>query len=313
MRGYKIASKLCKITVEARKEKFDKERRLFKLDKAIRRTIYNEKRRINMKIEVLISTMQQVDYYKFLENMKIQSDAVIINQCDTKKKINFKYKGFNILWIDTLERGLSNSRNMAIKNSSADICIFADDDEELRSGYVQIIEESFEENKDYQILRFKVEGVEKPFKQYPEKSFQIGFFKSLKVSSVEIAFRRNAILEGHIEFDPFIGAGTKFPMGEENAFLFQCLQKKLKIRYVPKTIADLHIGTSTWFTGYNKRYFVGRGAAFTSMSEWGAPILILQFAIRKRKIYKKELSVYRAIRYMFQGRKEYIAIKSKKF
>lgn len=266
-----------------------------------------------MTIEVLISTMKQSNHYKFLEGMRIQSDAVVINQCDMEKRINFKYNGFNILWIDTLERGLSNSRNMAIKNSSADICVLADDDEELRSGYVQIIEESFEENKGYQILRFRVEGIEKPFKLYPEKSFQIGFFKSLKVSSVEIAFKRNAISEGYIEFDPFIGAGTKFPMGEENAFLFQCLQKKLKIRYVPKTIADLHIGTSTWFTGYNKRYFVGRGAAFTSMSEWGAPILILQFAIRKRKIYKKELSVYRAIRYMFQGRKEYIAIKSKKF
>lgn len=267
--------------------------------------------RMNMKIEVLISTMQQVDHYKFLNNIRIQSDAVVINQCDTEKRIRFKYNGFNILWIDTLERGLSNSRNMAIKNSTADICILVDDDEELRSGYTQIIEESFEENKDYQILRFRVEGIEKPFKKYPEQPFKIGFLKSLKISSVEIAFRRNAVLKGNIEFDPLIGAGTKFPMGEENAFLFQCLQKKLKIRYIPKTIADLHIGDSTWFTGYNKRYFIGRGAAFTSMSEWLAPILILQFAVRKRKLYKEELSLYSVIHYMFQGRKEYIEAKLK--
>lgn len=264
-----------------------------------------------MKIEVLISTMYQTDYNRFLQKIRIQSDAVVINQCNTENRKNFKYKGFNILWIDTLERGLSNSRNMAIENSTADICILVDDDEELRFGYAQIIEESFEENKDYQILRFKVEGIEKPFKKYPEQSFKIGFLKSLQISSVEIAFRRDVVLKNNIEFDPFIGAGTKFPMGEENAFLFHCLQKKLRIRYVPKTIADLHIGVSTWFTGYDKRYFIGRGAAFTSMSEWWAPILILQFAVRKRKLYKEELSLYETIRYMFQGRKEYIEAKLK--
>ena len=52
---------------------------------------------------------------------------------------------------------------------------------------------------------------------------------------------------------------------EENALLFQCLRKKLKVYYIPKVIADLHIGESTWFTERNEQYFMGKGAAFAAM------------------------------------------------
>lgn len=263
-----------------------------------------------MKIEILVSTMNQEDY-KIIDTMHINSDAVVVNQCNKEERIEFQYKDHHVLWINTLERGLSNSRNMAMMNSTADICVLSDDDEVFKEDYIRTIKKAFQQNGDYDIIRFKINGIEKTFKKYPDKSFRIGFLKSLKVSSVEIAFRRKEILKKHIKFDPLIGSGTKFPMGEENSFLFHCLRRKLKIKYIPEIIADLHIGNSTWFTGYNKTYFVGRGAAFTSMSKWLAPFFILQFAVRKRKLYKNELSFYESIKYMFQGRKEYIKNTSK--
>ena len=260
-----------------------------------------------MKIEVLISTMNQNDY-SILDKIHVQSDAIVINQCDREGKKEFQYKKYNILWINTCERGLSRSRNMAIKNSAADVCLLVDDDEELRNGYVDTLEKAFNENPSYQILRFKINGIEKIFKQYPNRSFRVGYLGSLKISSVEIAFRKKSLLKNHIEFDSSIGAGTQFLMGEENSFLLSCLRNNLKIKYIPETIADLHIGNSTWFTGFNREYFIGRGAAFTSMSKRLAPFLILQFAVRKRKRYKKDLSIYSVIQYMFQGRKKYLEI-----
>ena len=95
-------------------------------------------------------------------------------------------------------------------------------------------------------------------------------------------------------------------MGEENSLLFSCLRKKLKIRFEPKEIADLHIGESTWFDGYNEGYFIGIGAAFASMSMLLSHILILQFAIRKYKLYKNDCSLWFAIKTMQKGRKLYI-------
>ena len=131
----------------------------------------------------------------------------------------------------------------------------------------------------------------------------------MKVSSVEIAFRRNAFVEKSIVFDELIGSGTQFKMGEENSLLFSCLRKKLKIRFEPKEIADLHIGESTWFNGYTDDYFVGRGAAFASMSRLFSFLLILQFAVRKYKRYRKDCSFIRAIKMMNEGKKRYIKMK----
>ena len=128
----------------------------------------------------------------------------------------------------------------------------------------------------------------------------------MKMASVELVFRRKTFVEKDVKFDELIGAGTEFLMGEENALLFQCLRKKLSIYYVPQIIADLHIGESTWFKGRNESYFVGKGAAFAAMNTPFTTFFILQFAIRKRALYKNEASVWKAICQMMKGKRLYL-------
>ena len=45
----------------------------------------------NMKLQVLVSCMHQQDY-SLLEKMNIQTDAIIINQCDINKFEDIKYR-----------------------------------------------------------------------------------------------------------------------------------------------------------------------------------------------------------------------------
>lgn len=89
----------------------------------------------------------------------------------------------------------------------------------------------------------------------------------MKLSSVEVAFRLDSIKKNGICFNEYFGAGSRFYMGEENIFLFDCLKRGLKILYVPIKVADLHIQNSSWFNGFDKTYFINRGASFTAMSE----------------------------------------------
>lgn len=265
-----------------------------------------------MKIQVLVATMHQVNGdYSLIEKMNIQTDAVIINQCDRSWRKEFYLEGKRILWIDTEERGLSKSRNMALENASANVCVIADDDEVFLPKYAQVIEKSYFQNPNHDILRFKIEGIERPFKHYSDSECNMSFVKSMKVSSVELAFKRDSVWRNCISFDELIGAGTKFLMGEENAFIWECIRKGMKVHYVPKTIANLHMGSSTWFNGHNKDYFVGRGAAFTAMSRKISIILILQFAARRKKMYQDEITMTSAIKYMLQGRKEYLIMRNK--
>lgn len=258
-----------------------------------------------MSVQLLISTMHQRNF-ELLDKMNVSSGAVVVNQCDEESIQTIEYKGNSVIWINTCERGLSKSRNMAIRNATAEYCVLADDDEVFDSNYAETIENAFERNKSFSVIRFKIQGIEKEFKSYSESRYEIGYVKSLQLSSVELAFRREDVVSNNIWFDEQIGAGTENLMGEENAFIFSCLKKHLKICYEPSKLADLHIGNSTWFTGFNEKYFLGRGAAFTAMSKQYSLLLIFQFAVRRYKLYKAENGFIDSIKYMLKGRRRYL-------
>lgn len=256
-----------------------------------------------MTLQLLISTMHQKDH-TLLDKMQVTSDAVVVNQCDREGRETFDYNGHRILWIDTTQRGLSKSRNMAIANAQADICMLSDDDMEYHSDYVSTVLDAFD-RLDGDIISFQVRGIEKNFKNYSAQEKTVNFLQSMKIASVEIAFRRAAFVQKKIKFDERIGAGTEFLLGEENAMLAQCLKKGLKICYTPKEIADLHIGDSTWFQGFDQKFFMGKGAGFAAMRTPFTSLLIWQWAVRKRNFYGEGASILQAVKWMQQGKRKY--------
>ncbi len=259
-----------------------------------------------MKLEVLISTMNQSDY-SLIEKMNISSNAVVINQCNHNSQVEVQQNTYKIKWLNRFERGLSKSRNIAIKNSEADICMISDDDLIYVDDYSEKVKTQFQKYPDADIITFQVEGIEEKFKDYHSEMRTLNYLTSMKVASVEIAFKRESIIRNNIKFDENFGAGAQYQMGEENIFLTQCLKKSLKILYVPVKIADLHIGESSWFKGYNCEFFISKGAQFTAMSSLLSIPYILQFALRKHKLFTSETDIISAIRLMCKGRKLYLS------
>lgn len=256
-------------------------------------------------LEVLVSTMNLEDYSKLIEKMNIKGKSVIINQITKEniKDINMKNEKTKVL--SYREKGLSKSRNKAISASTEDICIIADDDLKYVDDYEKIIVEAYIKYKDADMIAFYVENEDKTRPITQQEEGKIGFLKSMKISSVQITFKRQSIVNANIKFEEEFGAGSgKYCMGEENIFLNDCLNKKLNIYYVPITIATLENKESSWFKGFNKEYFISKGAMFTRMSSHFSLVLILQFAIRKYKLYKEEMNMKDAIQYMLQGKKQ---------
>lgn len=259
------------------------------------------------KFQVLLSAMGLADE-SYLDTLNVKSDAVIINQCDrdSKKTVerNIDGKITHVTYIESTERGLSRSRNMALKNAEADICILCDNDVEYVDGYEDIILKEFKDNPEADIIVFYIKRKEKPIPNYSTKRY-MNYLSVLKIFSPEIAFRRESVLD--IPFDEDFGAGSgKYLMGEENIFLYNCLKRYKKILYVPVQIANLREEESTWFKGYNDMFFISRGAGYTAMSKAASHFLIWQFAIRKINLYRNNLSPIQAIRLMYRGRKEYL-------
>lgn len=260
-----------------------------------------------MEFQILLSAMHLKDE-SYLDTLNVKSNAVIINQCDrtSRKEVEREIDGktTKVTYIESTQRGLSRSRNMAVRNATADICILCDNDVEYVDGYEELILKEFREHPEADVIVYYVRRKEKPEPNYLTKRW-MGYLSVLKIFSPEIAFRRKSVQ--NITFNEAFGAGSgRYLMGEENIFLYNCLKQHKKILYVPTMIAQLREEESTWFKGYDKQFFISRGAGYAAMSRSGSIPLIWQFALRKRNLYRKDMRMIQALVYMHRGRKEYL-------
>lgn len=259
-----------------------------------------------MKSELLIATMFRQDL-SFLNNMGVKTNYLVINQTDFKKFPNLSLDNSLGKVFSFEERGLSKSRNRALSNSNSDICIIADDDILYVENYEEIIINSYNEYKDADLIIFDFSTSDKirtcsKISNNPKK---ISRLESLKVASVRITFKRNSIISNNIKFNENFGAGSIFSAGEENLFLNECFKAGLSVYYVPKVICDVSFEESTWFKGYDENFFKGKGAFGLAMFGRFSNIYILQFLIRKYKMYNKTMSFYKALKFCFKGKREY--------
>ncbi len=256
------------------------------------------------KIEVLISTMNlknEEEYSRLIEKMNVK-DSLTINQI-TKENIKL-FDSANI--ISLREKGLSKSRNKAILNSNAEICILADDDLEYVNNYDKLVLDAYEKYPDADIIAFDIESDNEERKIKSLNEGKVKIINTMRIHSVQMTFKRKSIIEKKIQFDEDFGAGSgKYNSGEENIFLIDCIKKGLKIYYCKKTLAKLNIGESSWFTGFNEKFLIDKGAMFQRMSKALSLPLIYQFAIRKYKLYKNNYSFFKGISLLKKGKYEY--------
>lgn len=242
-----------------------------------------------MEICVLISCMHEKDY-SIIERSNVQTDAVVVNQCDYNSIEEFDFRnkmGVNchVRFINTTERGLSRSRNLALDNSSGDICIFCDDDEIFVDNYPYLVVNEFEKNLHYGIIAFKLIYNRKTFE---DKEFDYNRFSVTRVSSAQVAFRRQNILDSNIRFDTMLGSGSGNGGGEENKFLYQLLCKGEKAKYVPLLLAEVKENSqSLWFNGYTDQYIKNEGWGYKRIfGPFIAYPLVWYHAIKHSKTYK---------------------------
>lgn len=254
-----------------------------------------------MTLQVLLSCMNQKDD-SIISRTNIQTDVLVINQTDNNNRKLYNFQNANgkkctATVIYTTERGLSKSRNLAIDNANGDICLICDDDEILEHDYESSILEAFR-NYDDDIIAFKFGN---PARQYSNKTFKVGFFKTGKIGSVQLAFRLDSILHNNIRFNIKMGSGTGNGAGEENRFLIDCIRKGLKIRYVPVLIGHLIPDSkSSWFTGFNNKYWINRGwqSKMIYGKFWG--YIYLWYGL-KHASKDKENSTLSILRWLHQG------------
>lgn len=230
--------------------------------------------------------------------------TVIINQITEQDKKAFQIDEGDHRCYSFYEKGLSRSRNHAIDKASGDICTLSDDDMTYQKNYEKTILKAYEKYPAADLIAFSFlypNGKERTHL----REGRVSLLMSMKINSAMITYKRKSIVNNGLRFDEEFGAGGKYPWGEENIFLFDCIKRGLKLYYVPVIIGQLQPSSSSWSRKNTPTHFKQMGAIYYRMSSVIYPLLILQFAFRKRKQYIKETDTITAIRSMFEGAKEF--------
>jgi|L827metagenome_2_1110789.scaffolds.fasta_scaffold00119_5 glycosyltransferase involved in cell wall biosynthesis len=251
-----------------------------------------------MMLEILLSCMYQ-NNADIVCRTNITTDALIINQTDFNRNDVIQNGKQTIRLYNTVERGLSKSRNMALRHASGDICLICDDDEVLRDGYDTIIFQAFKKLPDAAVIAFDVENKSTRLKPNIQR---VGRLRALKLASYQLAIKNEQIMRANIGFDEYMGAGSGNGSGEENKFLWDCIRHKLNVYYVPETIGQVCHGPSTWFFGYDRKFFYQRGASTRHMMGLIPSIFYgLYYLTAKHSMYGETLGFLSAARALFRG------------
>ena len=251
-----------------------------------------------MKLDILLSCMNQQDG-RLISSSGIRANAVVINQCGKEDQREYRTEHGTVRWFDSATKGLTVSRNLAIAVSDADVCLLCDDDEVFVPDYECIILDAYEECPAADVIIFKMVNRDSAL---PDRQMRLTFPRTLHVSSWQISFRRDKLLERGIRFDELLGAGSGNGAEEELKFLLDCEKAGLKIRYVPEEIASVAQGESTWFHGFDEIFFYNRGATTRYILGWPvAAVYGMHYVVRKRRLYAETITPWKALCAIFRG------------
>lgn len=212
-------------------------------------------------LQLLIATMNLTDIIGLCDEMHIASDALIINQADSVKYECVFYHGCKIECYTFAERGLSRSRNNALLRCTGDILCIADDDMVYTDTYREDIINEFQNHPEADALVFNVTALNDERSGKPiEKYARVGKRESREYGSVHIAIKKRALIGKNVYFNILFGSGAMYSCGEDTLFLKELIEKGLKLYKSPIRIASVDMSDSTWFKGYNEKYFKDKGA-----------------------------------------------------
>lgn len=239
---------------------------------------------MKMTIDILVATIKQNDL-SIAARMNIKGNCIIANQANTVRYNSDS----SVKMLTTDTKGVGINRNLGIMLSNADICVLADDDMVFKDDAMDIVQKAFKKLPEADIIIFNIDDSTGAKHRINSKIKRLRFYNVFNYGAVRLAFRRNSILKANILFTLLFGGGCQYSNGEDSIFLGDAIKKGLKVYAYPASIATLQPSSSTWFRGYEKKFFMDKGAMYYCISNRFWRLLCLQDAIRHKSLYRRKI------------------------
>lgn len=240
-----------------------------------------------MSFELLISAVN-AEPEKLIEKMHVSSDAVLINQCGREGY----YEIGTVRVFECNEKGVGNSRNKAIENAKGDILLFADDDIEYDDEYAKKVISEFENHPEADALFFNVRVCEARRTYWNTDFRRVHIWNGGRYPAYSIAIKKSALDKSGVKYSPLFGGGAKYSCGEDSLFIKDCLKAGIKMYHTSVEIGEeipRKNGESTWFKGYNDKFFFDRGVLYAYLYGPLARLMGLRFIYAKKSEMCKEI------------------------
>lgn len=261
-----------------------------------------------MKLQVLVTTMHANDLSLY-KKMNLKCDAIIANQCDENNYIEEIIEGNNAKLISTKTRGLSRNRNIALSyvSQDSDLLLFSDDDLVFDNDYVDLIINEFEKHPEADAIKFNIHDISKTRKISMKRieKYEKCTRRNMSSSGVcGVVIKQSVIKKHNLHFHENFGTGTENYCGEDTIFLQTLINKKVKFYRSPVDIAGIDQTESTWFKGYEEKFFIVAGKVFATIYPRIARLLAVRSSIKFSKNPKCNLGFWKILRAYTKGIKD---------
>ena len=249
---------------------------------------------------MLASVMNQT-MEEQVRHMNLSSDTIIINQCDCFKQEEMEYRGHRVRFFSFPDRGIGRSRNEAIIRADKDICLFSDEDIVYEEGYAEAIVTEFQRNPRADMILFNISVEESRRTYHITERKRVHWYNCGRYGAVSFAVRRESLLASGVTFSLLFGGGAKYSHGEDSLFLKEFMAKGYRVYTAPVTIGREEAGDSTWFAGYNEKFFRDRGVLYHYLYGRLAKVFSLRFLLAHKGKMCTNISVKQAYEWMKAG------------
>ena len=253
-----------------------------------------------MKLQVLAAAVDK-NVQQLAESMNLKTDAVIVNQCNDYSYEEFLREGKRIQCFSMKERGVGLNRNTALLHATGDVVFFSDEDIRFYDDYAEKVLSAFAKNPDADVITFNFKVHESRRTYTNTKERRIRWYNYGRYPTFAVAAKLESLRKANVSFSLLFGGGARYSNGEDSLFLRDCLKAGLHMYTDTGEIGEEIYRESTWFKGYNEKFFTDRGVLYHFLYGRLAGIFSIRFLYAHRAEMCKEIPLKDAYRMMKKG------------